>query len=326
MRHHFGDLLDRDGDYWTIVPNRERYAHGIATLPEDGTGVTIVTLGKLDTDWRRVLALPDLVELTLHEPSLDQLEAIAALQGVRRLRVTHARPKDIDFIGTMHGLEEVVLEYVSGFSDLAPLAGLPQLRALHLENLRRVCSLGGLAGCATLRYLSVNGTCDWLQPVADFEFLRGLPALEVLSLWQFKCAAPWPAMLPATALRHLKRLRLHGSYLPTAEYALLEEILPGVDGATWGPWHRNAQWRVELPEDDPRAALTDDELRDRHPEVTLTDDGRQIEEEESAWYEFTGRGAGRIKGNSALAASRREEHARCYEDMKRQARALLTGT
>ena len=186
MRHHFGDLLDRDGDYWTIVPNRERYAHGIATLPEDGTGVTIVTLGKLDTDWRRVLALPDLVELTLHEPSLDQLEAIAALQGVRRLRVTHARPKDIDFIGAMQGLEEVVLEYVSGFSDLAPLGRLPRLRALHLENLRRVCSLGGLAGCATLRYLSVNGTCDWLQPVADFEFLRGLPALEVLAApaWQ----------------------------------------------------------------------------------------------------------------------------------------------
>ncbi len=27
MKHHFGDFLDRTDDYWTIVPNRERYAY-----------------------------------------------------------------------------------------------------------------------------------------------------------------------------------------------------------------------------------------------------------------------------------------------------------
>lgn len=26
MKHHFGDFLDRTGDYWTTIPNRERFA------------------------------------------------------------------------------------------------------------------------------------------------------------------------------------------------------------------------------------------------------------------------------------------------------------
>ena len=34
MRHHFADFLDRDGGYWTMVPNRERYAHGIDDMPD----------------------------------------------------------------------------------------------------------------------------------------------------------------------------------------------------------------------------------------------------------------------------------------------------
>ena len=29
MRHHFGDMLDREGGYWTTIPNRERYAYRI---------------------------------------------------------------------------------------------------------------------------------------------------------------------------------------------------------------------------------------------------------------------------------------------------------
>ena len=41
MRHHFGDLLDRDGGYWTIIPNRERYAYRIG-----GGGPELLRLGR----------------------------------------------------------------------------------------------------------------------------------------------------------------------------------------------------------------------------------------------------------------------------------------
>ena len=34
MKHHFADLLDRNGEYWTILPNADRYAYSIGDVPE----------------------------------------------------------------------------------------------------------------------------------------------------------------------------------------------------------------------------------------------------------------------------------------------------
>lgn len=324
MQHHFGDLLDREGGYWTIVPNLDRYAYRIGDVPAGSPDVTIVTIGKEDEHWARALALPNLEELTLHAPTPEQLLAVEALRSLKRLRITHARPQTIDFIRSMSALEELVLEYVSGFSDLSPLAALKHLRALHVENLRRVSDFGGLAGATSLKYLAVYGTLDWQQPIDGFEFLRGLPQLEVLALWQVKCRAPYPAMLPAVGLRHLKKLRLHRSYLSTEEYALLEEGLAGVDGATWGPFAAVAHSQIELPNNDPRAQLPVEELRTRHPEVQVCYDGRRlIEDPASKWFEFTGRGAGRVKCSSPTAEARCREQSQRYDTMKEQARAIL---
>ncbi len=98
MKHHFGDHLDRNGDYWTIVPNRERYLYGIGDIPSDSKEITIVTITKEDEKWETIFSLPNLEELTLHEPSKEQLEGISKLRGLKRLRITHARPKNIEFI------------------------------------------------------------------------------------------------------------------------------------------------------------------------------------------------------------------------------------
>jgi len=325
MRHHFGDLLDRSGDYWTIVPNRERYAYRICDIPEGSPDVAIVTIGKNDEQWQRVLTLPNLEELTLHEPAMEQLAATGALKSVKRLRVTHARPKDIEFVRDMVGLEEVVLEYVSSFGDIAPLCALPNLRSLHVENLRGVSDFGALTGARSLRYLAIHGTLDWQQPIANFDFLRGLARLEVLALWQFKCLAPYPATLPAMDLVKLKRLRLHRRYLAMAEYALLEEGMAGVEGARWGPYERSApESQVELAANDPRSKIPEDTLRANHPEVKVRYDGRRtVEDPTSCWFEFTGRAAGRVKCSTSTAEARCKEQTDRYDGMKRQARALL---
>ena len=110
MRHHFGDALDRDGGYWTIIPNRERYDYRIGNVPAGSTEVTIVTIGKDDENWSRALTLPNLEELTLHEPTPEQLLSVGNLRSIKRLRITHARPRTIDFISSMSGVEELVLE------------------------------------------------------------------------------------------------------------------------------------------------------------------------------------------------------------------------
>ncbi len=324
MRHHFGDFLDRDGGYWTIVPNRERYCYRIGDVPEGSPEITIVTIGKDDERWERVRTLPHLEELTLHEPTKEQLAGLGALRTVKRLRITHARPKDIDFICAMTGVEELVLEYVSGFSDLSPLRHLTRLRALHLENLRRVSDFGGLSGITSLQYLSIYGTLDWKQPIRDFEFLHGLPSLEVLGMFQVITKAVYPALLPALSLRKLKQIRLASSYFDTAEYALLEEGLPGVEGASWGPYRFFAYKYVAMPKNDVRAHLPDDVIHANHQDVLIRPDGsREVADPDSQWFEFTGKSAGRVKCDSTAAEVKCREQATRYTAMKKAARAAI---
>jgi len=324
MRHHFGDELDRDGDYWQIVPNRDRYAYRIGDVPAGSPEVTIATIGKDEPNWARAMTLPNLEELTLHEPTQEQLGAIAELRALKRLRITHARPKSIGFLESLGNLEELVLEYVSGFEDLSPLRQLRKLRALHLENLRRVSNFSGLSGLGSLKYLAIRGTLDWNQPISDFEFLRGLPLLEVLSLWWFINKTPYPALLPALSLAHLKKLHLGGRSLATQEYALLEEGLEGVAGASWGPYEVVTHRWLALARDDVRARLPRETIEAHHPEVTICFDGRrEIADPASQWIEFTGRGASKLKCTSRTAEAKCREYAEAYAAMKLEARQLI---
>jgi len=237
--------------------------------------------------WRNVFTFPNLEELTLHSPSHEQLQATAELSALRRLRITHARPKEITFLIPLSQIEELVLEYVSGFSDLSPLRSLPRLKSLHIENLRKVHDFGGLSGLACLRYLRIDGTLDWKQPIADFEFLRGLPNLEVLSFGQIINKTPYPALLPALALKKLQRLKLTWNMLGAEEYALLEVGLRDVNGANWGPYTRFEYSPGE------------------------------------EWFEFTGKGAGRAKCGHANAEHKCAEYTVKYEEMKAEAESII---
>ncbi len=152
MKHHFGDFLDREGDYWTVVPNRERFTYRIGDVPVGSEETRIATIGSEDTSWRNVFTFPNLEELTLHNPSHEQLQAISELSLLKRLRITHARPRELAFISSLSHIEELVLEYVSGFSDLSPLRSLSRLKSLHIENLRKVSDFGGLSGLANLKF------------------------------------------------------------------------------------------------------------------------------------------------------------------------------
>jgi hypothetical protein len=116
----------------------------------------------------------------------------------------------------------------------------------------------------------------------------------------------------------------HGSYFAVEEYALLEEGLSGVEGASWGPFRTVAYAQVELPRDDVRAHLPRDIIEANHPEVTVYYDGsRKIDDPASRWFECTGKGAGRVKCDSATAEARCREYADRYMALKRQARTLI---
>ena len=155
------------------------------------------------------------------------------MTDVVRLRVTHLRTKDIDFISELNNLEELILEYVSGFSDLTPLRSLTKLKSLHFENLRGVANFDGLKGLDSLRYLNIDGTLDWNQPIKNFGFLAGLPNLEVFSLGFITNKSKFPAFLPILKLKKLKKINIIRSTFKTKEYAFLETALPKVHGSSW---------------------------------------------------------------------------------------------
>jgi len=131
MKHHFADLLDREDDYWTIVPNIERYAYAADEVINDKQNAKVVTVNRHDSHWKQIFDLPYLEELTLHEPTKEQVASTKALKHLKRLRLSHFRAKDIEFISTLVNIEELVFEYVSGFSDLSPLRTLTRLKSLH---------------------------------------------------------------------------------------------------------------------------------------------------------------------------------------------------
>ncbi|MDQ6478169.1 hypothetical protein [Dyadobacter sp. LHD-138] len=233
MKHHFADLLDRTGDYWTMVSNRDRYAYFADNEIEDKKSVKILTISKEHENWRQVLDCHNIEELTLHNPSKEQVQAIQELTKLKRLRVTFFRAKDIDFIGKLYNLEEIILEYVSGFSDLAPLQNLTKIKSIHFENLRRVSNFNGLKGLTSLRYLHIDGTLDWNQPIEDFEFLEGLPNLEVFSLGCIINKTQFPTFVPILKLKHLKKLLIGRATFQTKDYAFLETALPNIEGCSW---------------------------------------------------------------------------------------------
>ena len=88
MKHHFGDFLDRTGDYWTIVPNRDRYAYSADVEINDKEAVRILTISKHHQNWEQVFNCPNLEELTLHDPSKEEVQALRELTQIKRLRVT----------------------------------------------------------------------------------------------------------------------------------------------------------------------------------------------------------------------------------------------
>lgn len=233
MKHHFGDFLDRAGDYWTIVPNRERYAYAADVDIDDKKAVKILTISKSHDNWKQVFECPNLEELTLHDPSKEQVQAIRRLTQLQRLRVTFFRATDIEFISDLQNLEELILEYVSGFSDLTPLLRLTKLKSLHLENLRRVSNFDGLSGLNSLRYLHIDGTFDWNQPIENFEFVKGLPNLEVFSIGFIINKTEYPAFLPLLHLKKLEKIKIVRDTFKSNEFAFLQVALPAVKGCDW---------------------------------------------------------------------------------------------
>ncbi|MGF9562696.1 hypothetical protein [Neorhizobium sp. JUb45] len=313
MKHHFGDVLDRSGGHWTVLPNVERYAY---QMPEWTSGqklVSIATISSDDANWELIETFPNLQELTLHSPSHEQLAFVSRLWRLKRLRITHARPKDIGFLARLQNLEEVILEYVSGFSDISPLAELKQLRALHLENLRRVSDFSGLKGAGSLKYLSIHGTFDRPQPVDSFEFLSSLDGLEHLGLHLIKGPKVDQPLSPIRALPNLRKLDVSMHTFPLEVFAWVEANCPRVDGAVRPAFYKSGGNIEEIVERDIRFRMPIEEF-DRFEDLFVGSDGKRYERVPHQAL-LLGRGQRRLTGAQDKIDKACELHAQSYKKL-----------
>ena len=160
MKFHWADFLDREGGHWQMTPNDERgkyYSPDCAELAKD---TRIVTVTRDTENLDHLAGLKTLEELALHETNQDQIDVLANFGQITRLRITHARPKTISALASLKNVEELVLEYVSGFEDIAMVAEMPKLRSLCIENLRKVRDFSPFGAAENLRYLGIQGTWD----------------------------------------------------------------------------------------------------------------------------------------------------------------------
>lgn len=288
MKHHFADFLDRNEDYWTIVPNIERYSYSIENISNEKKNVKIVTINKNDKDWKQILNFANIEEITLDSPNREQIETISKLTQIKRLRISFLRTNDIEFISNLTNLEELVMEYVSGFTDLSPLKKIKKLKSLHLENLRKVINFDGLRGVNSLRYLQIDGTLDWNQPIESFCFLEELPNLEVFALGFITNKTPYPAFLSVLNLHKLKKIKIGMATLETIEYAFLETALPKVKCCNFGDNHLTPIYQIN-----------------------------------KGFTEFLGKGRRRISEKNANYESKISEFLEEYENYKEEAKQVL---
>lgn len=81
--------------------------------------------------------------------------------------------------------------------------------------------------------MHIDGTLDWNQPIENFEFLTGLPDIEVFSLGFIVNKSEFPAFLPILSLTHLKKIKIGRATFKTNEYAFLQVAIPNVEGCSW---------------------------------------------------------------------------------------------
>lgn len=203
-------------------------------MPEWTSGqklVSVATISSEDSNWQLISTFPNLEELTLHSPSHEQIAFVSNLWRIKRLRITHARPKNLEFIARLQNLEEVILEYVSGFNDVSPLGELSNLKALHIENVRRVRDFSGIQNAPNLAYLSIDGTLDWAQPIESLDFLGSLESLQYLRLANVRPPKISEPLISLLKLKKLSKIIFGMSTFPLEVFAWLQAKIPQVEGA-----------------------------------------------------------------------------------------------
>jgi NACHT domain len=116
--------------------------------------------------------------LAVRLPGGTGLEALAGIPMLTEVFAQGVRPDSLRLLTEHHDLEEVVLQIDGPVKDVAPLFGLPALRALSIHTESLATDLGFLSRLPPLERLTVGG----LERIRDFSPLAAQPDLDGLHL------------------------------------------------------------------------------------------------------------------------------------------------
>jgi hypothetical protein len=154
------------------------------------------------------------LRLALVGASPANLEALAKLAALRRLTL-EGPVKSLEGIQGMRRLESLFL-ISRTLVDLAPLAGLPALAEVRIEQPRKLQDPSALGALPALRHLRYRaGTMTRLGTIPTIGFLRDHPRLETLEL--IHTAVADGDLSPLATLPRLQLARFAGHYASIPE-------------------------------------------------------------------------------------------------------------
>ncbi len=145
------------------------------------TGLKRLHLDGQAKDAEVLSEMTSLVHLILRSLTLPNLESLTPLTQLRALEIKLGGTKDLAALPEIGRLEYLEIWRVRGLTDLSPIAGLPHLECLFLQQLRRVEVLPEMHRMVGLRRFwleALKGLTD-LSPIATAPRLEDLAVVDM---------------------------------------------------------------------------------------------------------------------------------------------------
>lgn len=205
------------GFEWDCLPERH---FDMNDVPAHATALSF---HRRKDSHRGIGELQDLDTLWAHEVNQAFLEEICTIPSIRVLFMEFVRATDLACLESLPRLERLIVKDATKLTDLEWARPLRSVRALGLENLKRVSSLEPLADLAQLTAVGVEGSMWTPMRVASLEPLSHLQQLRSVFLTSLRAADR--SLRPLQGLPHLEVLQCADAY-PAEEMRALARAQP----------------------------------------------------------------------------------------------------
>ncbi len=211
-QHDSGDSLYLDWD--------------LGRVPEDEKKKVIAA-------WLKVLpTLANLRRLCVWSHVTQPLfDAICEVPSLEVLQLKWSNVRHLDAIRGLRALRKLSIGSSTRVESIIPLADLPSLDLLELENFKLITDFSPLLNIRSLRDLSVTGSMWSKQSVASLQPFAQMTWLESLCVDTSKLTS----IRELSSLTNLQRLGV-GGRLPYTDYAWLAAKLPNTECQWFQPY------------------------------------------------------------------------------------------